>query len=124
MPINLYLNYEREKIGLSPPKRWDLITTEDKPLTSGVTNSVKAIRDVFDYPIGSPRIEVLGKPLDGSYLTNLGISVLKTEKKFDGAAGFTRKDNRLPKFFLEGKLPPSGNAFDVPEEEIDTVYAF
>jgi hypothetical protein len=84
MPINLYLNYEREKIGLSPPKRWDLITTEDKPLTSGATNSVKAIRDVFDYPIGSPRIEVLGKPLDGNYLTNLGISVLKPRKNSMG----------------------------------------
>jgi hypothetical protein len=30
----------------------------------------------------------------------------------------------LPKFFLEEKLPPSGNIFDVPEEEIDSVNKF
>lgn len=122
--MNLYFNYEREKIGFPLPKRWDLVTAEDKPPTSGVTNSVKAIRDVLDYPTGSPRIEVLGEPLGENYLTNLGISVLKTEKKFNDAVGFTRKDDRLPKFFLEEKLPPSGNVFDVPEEEIDSVYEF
>ena len=122
--MNLYFNYEREKIGFPFPKRWDLVTAEDKPPTSGVTNCVKAIRDVLDYPTGSTRIEVLGEPLDENYLTNLGISVLKTEKIFNDAAGFTKKDDRLPRFFLEEKLPSSGNVFDVPEEEIDSVYAF
>jgi aldehyde:ferredoxin oxidoreductase len=63
----------------------------------------------------------LGIPLDENYLTQLGVSVLKAEKKFNEAAGFTRKDDRLPRFFLEEKLPPSGNVFDVPEEEIDGV---
>jgi len=67
---------------------------------------------------------VLGEPLDENYIMNLGISVLKTEKKFNDAAGFTKKDDRLPRFFLEEKLPPSGNVFDVPEQEIDSVLDF
>jgi aldehyde:ferredoxin oxidoreductase len=65
-----------------------------------------------------------GESLDENYLTNLGTSVLKVERKFNDAAGFTEKDDRLPRFFLEEKLPPSGNVFDVPEKEIDSVNRF
>jgi aldehyde:ferredoxin oxidoreductase len=54
----------------------------------------------------------------------LGTSVLKVERKFNNAAGFTAKDDRLPGFFREEKLPPSGNVFDVPEKEIDSVNKF
>lgn len=63
----------------------------------------------------------LGAPLDETYLTNLGLSVLKEERKFNEAVGFTKKDDRLPRFFSEEKLPPSGNVLDVPEDEIDGV---
>jgi aldehyde:ferredoxin oxidoreductase len=66
----------------------------------------------------------LGSPLDENYLNQLGVSVLKTERKFNQAAGFTKKDDRLPRFFLEEKLLPSGNVFDVPEDEIDGVHKF
>jgi aldehyde:ferredoxin oxidoreductase len=65
-----------------------------------------------------------GESLDENYLINLGTSVLKAERRFNDAAGFTEKDDRLPKFFLEEKLPPSGNVFDVSEEEIDSVNKF
>jgi aldehyde:ferredoxin oxidoreductase len=65
-----------------------------------------------------------GESLDENYLVNLGTSVLKTERKFNDAAGFTEKDDRLPRFFVEEKLPPSGNVFDVPEKEIDSVNRF
>jgi aldehyde:ferredoxin oxidoreductase len=54
----------------------------------------------------------------------LGTTVLKTERTFNDAAGFTEKDDRLPNFFVEEKLPPSGNVFDVPEKEIDSVNRF
>ncbi len=49
---------------------------------------------------------------------------MKVERKFDEAVGFTRKDDRLPRFFLEEKLVASGNVFDVPEDEIDAVSAW
>ena len=66
----------------------------------------------------------LGTPLDENYLINLGVSVLKAERKFNEAVGFTKMDDRLPRFFSEEKLLPSGNVFDVPEEEIDGVHKF
>jgi aldehyde:ferredoxin oxidoreductase len=65
-----------------------------------------------------------GETLGENYLVNLGTSVLKAERKFNDAAGFTEKDDRLPRFFAEEKLPPSGNVFDVPEKEIDGVNRF
>jgi hypothetical protein len=55
---------------------------------------------------------------------NFGVSVLKAERKFNETVGFTKMDDRLPRFFLEEKLPPSGNVFDVPEEEIDSANKF
>ena len=65
-----------------------------------------------------------GESLDENYLVDLGTSVLKAERRFNDAAGFTAKDDRLPRFFMEEKLPPSGNIFDVPEKEIDSVNRF
>ena len=65
-----------------------------------------------------------GETVDENYLVNLGTSVLKAERRFNDAAGFTEKDDRLPRFFVEEKLPPSGNVFDVPEREIDSVNKF
>jgi aldehyde:ferredoxin oxidoreductase len=67
---------------------------------------------------------VIGEPLDENYLITLGTSVLKSEKKFNDAVGFKKEDDRLPLFFLKEKLLPSGNVFDVPEEEIDSIYKF
>ena len=55
---------------------------------------------------------------------NFWVSVLKAERKFNETVGFTKMDDRLPRFFLEEKLPPSGNVFDVPEEEIDNTNKF
>ncbi len=56
---------------------------------------------------------VTGESPDENYLMNLGVSVLKTEKKFNAAAGFTSKDDRLPEFFVKEPLLPSGLVFDV-----------
>jgi len=65
-----------------------------------------------------------GESLDENYLIHLGTSVLKAERGFNDAAGFTEKDDRLPRFFVEEKLPPSGNVFDVPEKDLDSVNRF
>ena len=65
-----------------------------------------------------------GSSLSENYLINLGASVLKSERNFNKSVGFTKMDDRLPRFFSEEKLIPSGNVFDVPEEEIDNVYEF
>lgn len=54
---------------------------------------------------------------------NLGKSVLKTERAFNEAAGFTNKMDRLPEFFEE-EIPPHNAVWDFTGEEIDQVYKF
>ena len=49
---------------------------------------------------------------------------LKAEKKFNDAAGFKAKDDRLPEFFTKEALSPSGLVFDVSDEEVDTALKF
>lgn len=65
---------------------------------------------------------ILGEDLSKNYLRELGAKVLAIEVDFNRRAGFTRQDDRLPSFMLEEKVMPSGNVFDVPEEDIDSVY--
>jgi aldehyde:ferredoxin oxidoreductase len=54
---------------------------------------------------------------------NLGRHVLKTERAFNEAAGFTNKDDRLPEFFSE-PVPPHNATWDFSGEELDQVYNF
>ncbi len=65
---------------------------------------------------------VLGEKLDDGYVLDLGKSVLDIERRFNQAAGFTEKDDRLPQFFLEESFGPGAPVFDVSEAEIDSVY--
>jgi aldehyde:ferredoxin oxidoreductase len=65
---------------------------------------------------------VTGRTLEDKYMCNLGNEVLQMERRFNRAAGFTNKDDRLPKFFVEESYAPGAPVFDVKEEEIDTVY--
>ena len=39
-------------------------------------------------------------------MISMGTLVLKAEKEFNGNAGFTNEDDRLPGFFSEEPLPP------------------
>ena len=71
-----------------------------------------------------PATAVTGEKPDENYLMNLGISVLRSEKKFNELAGFTAKDDRLPEFFTKEKLTPSGLVFDVSEKDIDSTLIF
>ena len=67
---------------------------------------------------------VTGQAADEGYLMNLGVSVLQSEMKFNKAAGFKSKDDRLPEFFTKEPLPPSGLVFDVSEADIDAALKF
>jgi aldehyde:ferredoxin oxidoreductase len=46
------------------------------------------------------------------------------ERDFNARAGFTPADDRLPEFFKLEKLAPHDCVFDVPDEELDTVFNF
>jgi aldehyde:ferredoxin oxidoreductase len=67
---------------------------------------------------------VTGETLGEKYLLELGASVLQIERKFNAAAGFTNKDDRLPRFFYEESNAPGAPVFDVPDEEVDSVHKY
>ncbi|MBM9602626.1 aldehyde ferredoxin oxidoreductase family protein [Desulfopila inferna] len=65
-----------------------------------------------------------GLSLTGDDVVNLGKYILKTEKAFNEAAGFSKEDDRLPEFFSLEKLPPHNVVWDFSGEEIDTFWDF
>ena len=67
---------------------------------------------------------ITGESLAQDYLVELGKKVLQVERAFNDAAGFTKKDDRLPEFFFKEQMIPGNHDFDVPEGEIDTVNRF
>ncbi len=65
-----------------------------------------------------------GKPFGANDWTELGVTVLKSEREFNRKAGFTRKDDRLPKIFYEEPLPPHNKVVRIKDEEMDTTFDF
>jgi len=65
-----------------------------------------------------------GRPYSADDFLALGRETLSRERQFNTAAGFTAADDRLPDFFKNEKLAPHDVSFDVPDEELDTVYQF
>ena len=54
----------------------------------------------------------------------LGQRVLRMERDFNAAAGFTAKDDRLPRFFETEPLAPHNVVFDVPAADLDAVHNY
>jgi aldehyde:ferredoxin oxidoreductase len=77
-------------------------------------------------------LEAIPKMLSACHGWNLSLNdwlewakeVLRKERAFNRAAGFTPADDRLPEFFLNEPLPPHKVVFDVPEKELDQVFNF
>ena len=65
-----------------------------------------------------------GLSMTGNDVVALGQKVLTMEREFNKAAGFTKADDRLPHFMTEEKLAPHNVVFDVPDDELDTVFDF
>lgn len=65
-----------------------------------------------------------GINLSGDDVTDLGKSIMKTEKAFNDAAGFTKADDRLPEFFEYEPLPPHNMVWDFTGEELDEFWNF
>jgi aldehyde:ferredoxin oxidoreductase len=78
--------------------------------------------DDLDKNLNACVAAVTGEDLGSSYLVDLGASVLQIERQFNKRAGLTKEDDRLPKFFVEESIAPGAPHFDVPEEEIDSVF--
>jgi len=63
-----------------------------------------------------------GQPMTADDVTALGKSILKNEREFNRAAGFSAKDDRLPDYFKNDPLTPHKVTFAVTDEELDTVF--
>jgi aldehyde:ferredoxin oxidoreductase len=63
-----------------------------------------------------------GLSLTADDVVALGKTILKTERDFNKAAGFTAEHDRLPRFFKTEKFAPHGVVFDVKDEDLDTVF--
>ena len=65
-----------------------------------------------------------GQPCSADDVSDLGKSILKQERAFNAAAGFTSKDDRLPAFFKTESIAPHNVTFGVSDEELDSVFNF
>jgi len=64
----------------------------------------------------------LGLSLTADDVTEMGKSILKMERDFNTAAGFSSKDDRLPEYFKKEPLPPHNVTFQVKDEDLDQVF--
>jgi aldehyde:ferredoxin oxidoreductase len=65
---------------------------------------------------------VLGTNFTGDDVVDMGKQILRTERAFNEAAGFTKTHDRLPEFMKYEKLPPHDHVYDVPDEALDSVF--
>jgi aldehyde:ferredoxin oxidoreductase len=65
-----------------------------------------------------------GQSLTAGDLLEQGKAILKMERDFNFAAGFTEKDDRLPEYMKKEKVPPHNITFQVKDEELDEVFNF
>ncbi len=61
---------------------------------------------------------VCGTDHGSGLVSDLGKAVLRIERAFNAAAGFSPADDRIPAFMRKEALPPYGLKFDVSEEEM------
>ncbi len=64
-----------------------------------------------------------GWDLGEDALIDLGRQTIELEREFNLAAGFGPADDRIPEWMTEEPLAPHGAVFDVPDEELDEVFA-
>lgn len=65
-----------------------------------------------------------GQPMSADDVSDLGKNVLRLEREFNAAAGFTKAHDRLPGFFKKEALSPHNVVFDVDDKSLDEVFNF
>ncbi len=63
-----------------------------------------------------------GWNLTAEGVMDYGKKILTMERDFNRRAGFTKEHDRLPRFFMQEKLPPHQVVFDIKEEDLDKVF--
>jgi aldehyde:ferredoxin oxidoreductase len=65
-----------------------------------------------------------GRDVSVEEVIEMGRSSLRCEREFNTAAGYTKKDDRLPRFFTTESLEPRELVFDVKDDDLDDVFDF
>ena len=60
--------------------------------------------------------------LPDNILQSLGKETIKMEREFNKRAGFTKEDDRLPKWMTKEPIPETGAVFDVSDDVIDHIF--
>ncbi|GBC59441.1 aldehyde ferredoxin oxidoreductase [Desulfonema ishimotonii] len=63
-----------------------------------------------------------GLSMTGDDVVELGKKILSMERDFNKRAGFTKEDDRLPRFFKREALAPHNVTFDISDEQLDSVF--
>jgi aldehyde:ferredoxin oxidoreductase len=59
-----------------------------------------------------------GTAVEPGWVSEQGRRVIELEREFNHRAGLTAATDRLPAFFATEPLPPHGEVFDVPDQEL------
>jgi aldehyde:ferredoxin oxidoreductase len=60
--------------------------------------------------------------LPENILQELGKQTIRMEREFNRRAGFTKEDDRIPRWMTEEALPENGSVFDVSEAGLDHIF--
>jgi aldehyde:ferredoxin oxidoreductase len=60
--------------------------------------------------------------LPENVLQALGKETIRLEREFNRRAGFTKEDDRLPKWMTEQAIPETGHVFDVSDDVLDHIF--
>jgi len=60
--------------------------------------------------------------LSDNILQELGKQTIKMEREFNRRAGFTKEDDRIPKWMTREAIPENNSVFDVPAEQLDSIF--
>lgn len=80
----------------------------------GFATAPGAIRDLikgrYGWDLGEEALQVVGR------------ETLRLEREFNQAAGFNFADDRIPEWMTVEPLPPHDSIFDVPHEDLDSMF--
>jgi len=65
---------------------------------------------------------IYGWEVPDNYLQELGKETIKMEREWNRRAGFTNAHDRLPEWMTREPVAPTNTVFDVPNEELDTIF--
>lgn len=79
--------------------------------------------ETFDAMVNSINA-MYGLNLDGNGVVELGKHILRQEREFNAAAGFSKAHDRLPMYLTRETVAPHNTSFDVTDEDLDSLYNF